>query len=105
MNTRRIRTIARKELLHIIRDPRSLGLALALPVVMLTIFGYALSLDVDRIRTAVYDADGSAVSADLTERFRASRFFDVARNATSQREIESMILDGRTSIGLSIPPN
>ena len=46
---------SRKEVLHIIRDPRSLASALLTPLIMLLIFGYALSLDVDRISTIVYD--------------------------------------------------
>ena len=49
MNFRRLRAIARKEILHIMRDPRSLARALLTPLMMLLIFGYALSLDVDRI--------------------------------------------------------
>ncbi len=48
MNLRRLKTVAKKELLHIVRDVRSLTLALALPLVMLLLFGYALTLDVDQ---------------------------------------------------------
>ena len=51
MNFRRTRAMARKEMLHILRDPRSLAAALVQPLMMLLIFGYALSLDVDRIPT------------------------------------------------------
>src|SRR5438034_11571405 len=105
MNVRRTRAMARKELLHIVRDPRSLVLALALPVLMLVMFGFALSLDVDRIRTVIHDADRSATSRDLTDQFRASRFFDVRGDAASQRDIEQMIDDGSTMMGISIPPN
>src|SRR5207248_7922029 len=83
----------------------SLVLALALPVLMLVMFGFALSLDVDRIRTVIHDADRSATSRDLMDQFRASRFFDVRGDASSQREIEQMIDDGSTMIGVSIPPN
>ncbi len=57
MNFRRTRAIARKEMLHILRDSRSLVAALLQPLVMLLIFGWALSLDVDRIPTFVYDLD------------------------------------------------
>jgi ABC-2 type transport system permease protein len=104
VNKRRTRAIARKELLHIVRDIRSLILALALPVVMLVMFGFALSLDVDRIRTVIHDADGTAASRDLSERFRASRFFDVRGDAASQKELEEMIQDGRAMLAVSIPP-
>jgi ABC-2 type transport system permease protein len=48
MNLRRTRSVARKEFLHILRDSRSLTMALALPLLMILLFGYALTLDVDR---------------------------------------------------------
>lgn len=63
MNYRRTRAIFRKEFLHILRDPRSLVAALCQPLVMLLIFGWALSLDVDRIPTYVYDADQTPKAA------------------------------------------
>ena len=57
MSYRRMRAVCIKELHHITRDARSLGLALLLPVLMLLLFGFALSLDVDRIPTMIYDQD------------------------------------------------
>ena len=85
LNMRRTRAIARKELLHIVRDRRSLILALSLPVLMLVMFGSALSLDVDHIRTVVYDPDRSPASRDLVEQFRASRFFAGTRDAPGRK--------------------
>jgi ABC-2 type transport system permease protein len=105
MNMRRTRAIAKKELLHIVRDVRSLILALALPVLMLIIFGFALSLDVDHIPTVIHDADKSSMSRNLVEQFRASRFFDVRGSAASEREIEQLIDNGRTMVGISIQPD
>jgi ABC-2 type transport system permease protein len=104
MEMRRIRAVARKEFLHIIRDVRSLILALALPVLMLVMFGFALSLDVDRIRTVVHDADRSSISRDLIEQFRASRFFEIQGYVLSEGAIQKMIDDGRATIGISILP-
>lgn len=65
MSFRRLKAVAKKELLHIVRDVRSLYLALALPLVMLLLFGYALTLDVDRILTYVYDQDHTPQSREL----------------------------------------
>jgi drug efflux transport system permease protein len=73
MNRRRTRAIARKEMLHILRDPQSLIAALGMPILLLVLFGYALSLDVDRIQTAIYDQSHTAESQDLIHEFRASR--------------------------------
>ena len=75
MNFRRTRAMARKEMLHILRDPRSLVAALGQPLMMLLIFGWALSLDVDRIPTIIYDLDQTPQSRDLIKDFRGSRYF------------------------------
>jgi ABC-2 type transport system permease protein len=80
MNLRRTRAVARKEFLHILRDPRSLVMALALPLLMILLFGYALTLDVDRIPTVVYDSDLSPESRELITRFQYSRYFRIDRD-------------------------
>ena len=77
MSFRRIRAVFVKELHHITRDSRSLLLALAMPVMMLLLYGYALSLDVDHIPALVYDQDGTSASRDLVRQFQGSRFFDI----------------------------
>ena len=103
MNFRRTRAIARKEFLHIVRDPRSLTLALALPMLMILLFGWALTLDVDRIPTVVYDADHSAQSRDLIARFEGSRYFHVLGTVSSYKPIEEEIDRNRCLLGVVIP--
>ena len=71
MSYRRMKAVLIKELHHITRDGRSLVMALAVPLMMLLLYGYALSLDVDHIPTLVYDQDGTAASRDLVGSFRA----------------------------------
>lgn len=105
MNWRRTAAVARKELLHIVRDPRSLGMALAVPLVMLLLFGVALTLDVDRIPTLVYDADGSPASRALIARFDGSRFFDIVGHTVLYEEIERQVDAGKILMGLVIPPD
>jgi ABC-2 type transport system permease protein len=83
--------MARKELLHIVRDPRSLILALALPALLLLLFGWALSLDVDRVPTLVWDGDRTPQSRDLVARFSGSRYFTILDEARDYREIEERI--------------
>ena len=77
MSYRRTRAMFVKELHHITRDARSLGMALGVPVMMLLLYGYALSLDVDRIPTLIYDQDATAASRTLIRQFEGSRFFDI----------------------------
>lgn len=105
MKWRRIETMSRKELTHIARDPRSLGMALAIPALMLLLFGFALSLDVDRIPVLIYDADRSAKSRDVIERFRGSRYFEIRGFTNSYETIEKQIDQSKILLGIAIPPD
>ena len=105
MSYRRLRAIARKEVLHVIRDPRSLASAIAIPLIMLLIFGYALSLDVDHIPTIVYNQDDSPQSLELVRDFRGSRYFDIIEEASSYRPIEKAMDSRRALLGVVIPPD
>ena len=91
MSYRRLRAVFNKELRHITRDPLSLGMALAVPVIMLLLFGWALSLDVDHIPMLVYDQNKTQASADLIKQFQASRYFDITGYVDSYAAIERAI--------------
>jgi ABC-2 type transport system permease protein len=103
MSYRRTRAIFIKELHHITRDSRSLGMALAVPVMMLVLFGFALSLDVDRIPTMVYDQDRTAASRELIHQFQGSRYFEIAGFADHYDAIERGIDRNTILMGLVIP--
>lgn len=103
MSFRRTRAMARKELLHIVRDPRSLMAALTQPLLVLLLFGYALSLDVDRIPTMIYDANRTVESRNLVLAFRGSRYFQVIDEVDSYRPIEKAMDQRRILVGVAIP--
>ena len=103
MNFRRARAMARKELLHIVRDPQSLMAALTQPLLVLLLFGYALSLDVDRIPTMIYDANRTVESRNLVLAFRGSRYFQVIDEVDSYRPIEKAMDQRRILVGVAIP--
>jgi ABC-2 type transport system permease protein len=103
MSLRRLRTVTRKELLHIVRDVRSLTLALALPLVMLLLFGYALTLDVDRIPTYVYDQDHSPQSRELIDQFRGSTYFQILAVVNSYKPADLAIDKSAILLNLVVP--
>ena len=103
MNFRRTKAIARKEFLHIIRDARSLMAAIMQPVLMLLLFGYALSLDVDRIPTVIFDLDHTPVSDALVKDFQGSRYFQIVEFASDYRPIENAMDSRRAMLGVVIP--
>jgi ABC-2 type transport system permease protein len=78
-------------------------MALLMPLLLLLLFGSALSLDVDRIPTLIYDADGTAASRDLIERFRGSRFFDIRGFVNEYATIEQEIDAGHVLMAVAIP--
>lgn len=105
MSLRRILAMARKEVLHIVRDPRSLALALALPLVMLLLFGYALSLDVDQIPMTVIDRDRTPESRELISQFEGSRYFKIVSRPDDATGVNLGIDRGRFLLALEIEEN
>ena len=103
MSYLRTRAILIKELRHILRDKRSLGLALAMPAMMLLLYGFALSLDVDHIPIFIYDQDGTSASRSLARDFQGSRFFDVIGMAGDYRKIDRAIDSNEILMGVVIP--
>ena len=103
MSLRRVRAMFGKEFRHILRDTRSLIMALFLPMFQMLLFGYALNLDVDRIPTLIFDGDHSADSRALIERFRGSRFFEIEGFTNGYPDIEKQIDKGKVLLGIVIP--
>jgi ABC-2 type transport system permease protein len=103
MKLHRVRAIARKELIHVLRDPRSLGMAIAIPMLLLLLFGYALTLDVDRVPLVVWDRSGSPESRELVSRFDGSRYFDLRAHAGSYPAVERSIDRGDALVALVLP--
>jgi len=99
----RVRAMARKEFIHIIRDPFSLGMALGLPVMMLVLFGFALTLDVDRVPLVVWDQDGTTASRDLVSRFSGSRFFSLRRAVWGYQAISRAFDTREALVALVVP--
>jgi len=103
LNLRRLTAVARKEFIHVLRDPRALGIAIVLPMIMLMIFGYALTLDLDRVPLVVWDQSRSPQSRELVSRFDGSRYFAVGSQVSSHRQIEETIDHGQAMMALVIP--
>lgn len=103
MKWRRVSAVAKKEFLHVFRDPRSLGMGIVIPMVLLLLFGYALSLDVDRVPLVVWDQSQSHTSRELIARFSGSRYFQVVKQVRNYRALVEEIDHGRALAALIIP--
>jgi ABC-2 type transport system permease protein len=80
LNPRNIQAIARKEFYHLIRDFRSLYLAFFIPLLLILLFGYALSLDVENVKTIIVDHDKSPLSRDFIRKLDASAYFRITKH-------------------------
>lgn len=105
MRITNVRAIARKEFYHLIRDYRSLYLAFALPLILILLFGYALSLDVDNVETVIVDYDNSPLSRDFIRRLDASPYFQIVAHLRNVSQAEDYLDHGRTTLAVVIPPD
>lgn len=104
MSIGRISAVAGKESREIVRDPITLGTAVLLPIALLFLFGYAVSLDVDNVSLGVLDHDKSPASRRLLDRFATSGHFVLEDDFTSQHGLESALKEGRVRLAVVVPP-
>ena len=100
----RLLAVSRKEVLHLRRDRRSLGLAFVLPAIMILAFGWVISFDIRHIRMAVYDEDRSQASRALVDAFTASSYFVVTGHLDRYGDAEPLLDRGAVRLVLVIPP-
>jgi len=98
----RLRQMLIKEFLQAFRDKRSRFLLFGPPMIQILVFGYAATLEIKHVPTAIVDYDNSQVSRDLIARFAASRYFDVRERLTDQRRIAELIDQGDVTMAIRI---
>jgi ABC-2 type transport system permease protein len=100
---KRFLTIIKKEFIQVKRDPISLKLPIAMPIMMMLLFGYAVNTEVDKIPTAVFDQSRTQESREYVDRFTASNYFDITSYIQSEKEMSSLIDGGKVKAALIIP--
>ena len=95
--------VCRKEFLHIVRDPGTLVFALALPILQLLLFGFAVDTNVRQIPTVVLDESQTQESRRLLESFAGSDVFALRTYATSPQGLYEAIRSGKARAGIRIP--
>ncbi len=103
MDLIRLFAIIKKEIRHILRDPRSLVSAIILPIGLMLIYCESLSLDVKYLPICVMNYDNSAQSRDLLERFTSSGYFSINKNVSNYRDLQESVDSGECVLGLIIP--
>ena len=103
MRLTRLLAVARKEVVQIVRDSRSLIIVVLMPAVLVLLFGYGVNLDLKGMPVYVLDQDGSQQSQDLLKHFQASEYFHVERVVTGYAELTRALDDGHAKMGIVIP--
>jgi ABC-2 type transport system permease protein len=99
----RVSSIVRKEFIHVLRDPRTLAIVLAMPAMQLLLFGYAINTVVDHLPAVVLDEASDARSRAFVAAFGNSGYFDLRGTATSREEVRKAVDAGYAKVGLVIP--
>lgn len=100
---RRVRSIARKELRQLARDPLTLGFVVGVPLVQLLLFGYAINQDVRHVATAVVDHSASNLSRRVVGQLVATQTFDIEARPGSRQQALAMLEAGEVDVAIVVP--
>src|SRR5262249_5988271 len=103
MSPRHIAAVVAKEAHEFWRDPITVGISLLMPLVMLFLFGYAVTLDINNVSLGVLDDDATPASRQLTDSFLRSGYFRLAQILRSTHEIGAALQRGSVDLVMVIP--
>ena len=100
----RVKQMVIKEFIQVFRDKRMRGIIFLVPIIQLMAFGYAVTMDVNHIRTAIYDLDNTQESRELVQRLRSSGYFNIDQYPQSPRELAELLDRGKAVCAVQIDP-
>jgi len=105
LNLTRMFAILRKELRQLMRDRLTFGMIVGIPILQITLFGYAINTDVRHLHAAVADQAHTQLARRLVQDAQASQVLDIVRSVNTAEELEYLLRSGTISIGIYIPPD
>jgi ABC-2 type transport system permease protein len=103
VNARRVRALVKKEFRQVGRDPGTLGVLLVVPLLLLALFGYAISLDIRNVALGVRDGDRTRMSRDLVSTFIRSGYFTERVEIRDRAAVRGLLDGGTAMVVLDIP--
>lgn len=100
-----LRSIFRKEIIQLMRDPYLVGFIIALPIIQLLVTGLAIQRDLKHIPTIVCNYDRRNSSIEVLKAFEQSKFFDIKAQVDSEEKVTRAIRQGKYKVGVVIPPD
>jgi ABC-2 type transport system permease protein len=102
---RRFRALIKKEMTHMLRDPRTLVFIFLMPIMQLVLLGFVNNTDIKNVPTVVFNQDNSRASRALLDSFNSTGYFSFDYAVYSQVEVNNLIDSGKASVGIVIPPD
>lgn len=99
-----IKALIKKEAIHIVRDRRTMIITLLMPLVLLLLFGFAISTEVNDVRLVAVVGQHNDDTRDILERFRVNRYFTF-QGLVAPSEVEEMLRSGRTDAAVYLQPD
>jgi ABC-2 type transport system permease protein len=103
MNLPRTWAVFRKEVIHIRRDPFSLLQIILMPIIMLLLYGYALTFDIKHVTIAIYDQERSQLSEEFINQFRGTEYFELKYFTDSYARLKDLVTRRQVEVGLMLP--
>ncbi len=89
-----------KEARHILRDKRTMLILFGMPVMMMLIFGFAITTDVKNVRTVVVTSHWNHLTQQAVDRLRASEYFTITQTAATPKEAERLIRHQKADLAI-----
>ncbi|MFA5876650.1 MAG: ABC transporter permease, partial [Candidatus Margulisiibacteriota bacterium] len=103
LNARRLFAVIKKEFITLFRDPMSLAIMMGMPIIMLILYGYAASLDVEHVPISILDRDKTVESRAFIDRFIRNKYFNLVSCLNADNEIPVVLDGGKAKVVLNIP--
>lgn len=103
MNIQRFLAVVKKEFIQVARDKFSLRMPIAMPLMMLILFGYAVKPDVDHIKIAVFDQSRTQESRQYVDKFKVSGYFVAEYFVSNEDQLVDLVESGKAKGGIIIP--
>jgi ABC-2 type transport system permease protein len=100
---RRLLAVATKEVRQLSRDRVTFGMIVGVPLLQITLFGYAINYDVRNLATVVQDQANSSMSREFIAQLKATQVVRVSYNTNSSEELLRLMREGRASMAVVIP--
>jgi ABC-2 type transport system permease protein len=102
---RRFRALIKKEMTHMLRDPRTLVFIFIMPIMQLVLLGYANNTEIKNVSTVIFNQDNSRASRALLDSFQSTGYFSFNYAVYSQAEVDRLIDSGEAKVAIVIPPD